>query len=155
MGAPENRSEPYEIRPVTAADWSGWRVLWEGYLRFYREELGDDVTRHTFERLCDAGDDMFGFVAERSGELVGTVHALLHSSTWSTANYCYLEDLFVSPAARGTRIARDLIERVATEATARGAEKVYWHTHEFNGPARTLYDQVAKRVSFVVYEREL
>jgi hypothetical protein len=32
---------------------------------------------------------------------------------------------------------------------------VYWHTQEFNGRARSLYDQVAKRISIVVYEREL
>lgn len=28
-------------------------------------------------------------------------------------------------------------------------------TQEFNGPARSLYDRLATRVSFVVYERDL
>jgi len=41
------------------------------------------------------------------------------------------------------------------DARRRGAVKVYWHTQEFNGPARSLYDLLAKRVSFVVYERDL
>ncbi|MGO9560729.1 MAG: GNAT family N-acetyltransferase [Acidimicrobiales bacterium] len=144
------------IRSIVADDWSGWRVLWDGYLRFYREELPEDVTRSTFDRLCEQRDEMFGFVAEGGrGELVGIVHALLHSSTWTTASYCYLEDLFVDPETRGTPVARELIEAVTAEAGRRGADKVYWHTQEFNGRARSLYDQVAKRVSFVVYEREL
>jgi hypothetical protein len=46
-----------------------------------------------------------------------------------------------------------LIEAVSTEASARGAAHVYWHTQQFNGAARSLYDQVARLTSFVVYER--
>ncbi len=140
------------IRPMGAADWDGWRRLWRGYLDFYREALDEATTRATFERLC-AGEVMFAFVAETGGELVGLVHALTHVSTWTTGTYCYLEDLFVEPATRGGTVARDLIEAVAAEAAARGAEKVYWHTQEYNGRARSLYDQLARRTSFIVYER--
>ena len=142
------------VRPIRPSDREEWSPLWQGYLDFYREELPEEITEHTFERLC-RGDDMFGFVAQRRGELVGLVHALLHPSTWTTTSYCYLEDLYVARGARGTTIARDLIETVASEATRRGAVKVYWHTQEFNGAARSLYEQVARHVSFVVYEREL
>lgn len=142
------------IRPLTGADWDEWKVLWHGYLHFYREELPDDVTRATFERLCRGGDDMFGFVAVgEDGQVVGIVHALLHTSTWTTGTYCYLEDLFVSRATRGTDAARLLIEQVTAEARSRGAEKVYWHTQEFNAPARSLYESLARDVSFRVYER--
>jgi len=34
----------------------------------------------------------------------------------------------------------------------RGAGRLYWHTQEYNGRARSLYDQVAHLTSFVVYE---
>lgn len=136
------------------ADRPGWQRLWDGYLRFYREELDADITDATFKRLCTGSNAMFGFVAERDGVLVGLVHALLHTSTWSTTTYCYLEDLFVAKGARGTSIGKDLISTVASEAGRRGAEKLYWHTQEFNGPARSLYDQVAKQTSFVMYEWE-
>ena len=144
------------IRPVVAADWSGWRELWEGYLRFYREDLDEDVSVFTFERLCEQRDGMFGLVAEGDdGRLAGIANNLLHPSTWSKTSYCYLEDLFVAPSARGTGAGQALIEAVAAEAARRGADKLYWHTQEYNGPARSLYDLVAKRVSQVVYEREL
>ena len=140
------------IRPLAAADRSGWGVLWQGYLKHYRESLPVATTERTFARLCDGGE-LFGFVAEQDGELVGIVHALTHASTWSTATYCYLEDLYVDPGTRGSDVARQLIEAVAAEASRRGSEKVYWHTQEYNGPARSLYDQVANRTSFIVYER--
>ncbi|HTX62622.1 MAG TPA: GNAT family N-acetyltransferase [Acidimicrobiales bacterium] len=144
------------VRLLAPQDYDGWLPLWNGYLRFYRESLDDDVTRRTFERLSQQQNDMFGLVAETSeGRLVGLAHALLHPSTWSDSPSCYLEDLFVARADRGTGAALALIEEVAAQARRRGSEKLYWHTQEFNGPARSLYDQVASRVSFVLYERML
>jgi GNAT superfamily N-acetyltransferase len=144
------------IRHLRADDWDDWQELWQGYLRFYREELPPEVTRFTFERLSTGADEMFGLVAERpEGGLAGFSNAFLHPSTWTMAAYCYLEDLFVEPAARGTGTARRLVEAVGEEARRRGAVKVYWHTQEFNGRARSLYEQVARNVSFLVYEMQL
>ena len=34
---------------------------------------------------------------------------VFHPSTWSTTVYCYLEDMFVAPTARGPSVALDLI----------------------------------------------
>ncbi len=141
------------IRPVSEGDWDGWKTLWDGYLDFYREQLDEATSRFTFDRLTRREDGMFGFVAEQDGELIGLVNALLHPSTWTTSCYCYLEDLFVDRASRGSHIARELIEAVSTEATGRGAAHVYWHTQQYNGAARSLYDQVGRLTSFVVYER--
>jgi GNAT superfamily N-acetyltransferase len=141
------------IRPMAPSDWDGWKPLWDGYLHFYREELDDETTRFTFDRMCRQSDGMFGFVAESGGQVVGLVHALLHPSTWTQKSYCYLEDLFVSEAARGSGAAKSLIEAVVAEGRSRGAVHTYWHTQEFNSPARSLYDQVARLTSFRVYER--
>jgi GNAT superfamily N-acetyltransferase len=144
------------IRFVKNEDWSPWKVLWQDYLDFYREELPEDVSRGTFERLRDQRDGLFGLVAQTDeGELVGIANALVHPTTWSEAGYCYLEDLFVTPGGRGSGRGQALIEAVFSEARRRGVVKVYWHTQEFNGPARSLYDLLAKRVSFVVYEHAL
>ena len=142
------------IRALAAADFSAWKQLWLGYLRFYRAEISDEVTAATFRRLCDQTDGMIGLVATGDeGTLLGLAHLVFHPSTWSAAPYCYLEDLFVAPAARGTGTARQLLEASFAEAGRRGAARTYWETQEFNAAARSLYDQVAHRTSFVVYER--
>jgi hypothetical protein len=67
-------------------------------------------------------------------------HLLFHPSTWSTDPYCYLEDLFVSVAARGTSTARDLVAAAYAAADRRGAARTYWQTQQYNGAARSLYD---------------
>jgi len=130
-------------------------ALWAGYLRFYRTQLQDSVTDLTFKRLCDNSDGMFGLVAVGDdGGLVGLANALMHPSTWSVAGYCYLEDLFVSPHARGTGAGEQLIEATAAVAHERGVTRLYWHTQQFNGPARSLYDTAGKLTSMIVYERD-
>ncbi len=142
------------VRPLAPTDFPSWRELWAAYLRFYRAELDDQVTESTFERLVADSGSLMGLVAEDgSGRIVGIVHLVFHPSTWSAAPYCYVEDLFVQPGARGTGVARELLEAAFAEADRRGASRTYWETQEFNAPARSLYDQVARRTSFIVYER--
>jgi GNAT superfamily N-acetyltransferase len=144
------------VRPLRPDDHRGWGVLWDGYLRFYREELAPEVTAETFRRLCAGVSGVFAIVAcDPEGEPVGFAHAILHPSTWSPGGYCYLEDLYVDPVARGGDVGRLLIDAVAAGAEQRGATKLYWHTQAFNGRARSLYDQVGHLTSEVVYHREL
>jgi hypothetical protein len=64
--------------------------------------LSDEITRHTFDRLVDETYGLVGLVAQGEQGLVGLAHLVFHESTWSPTTYCYLEDLFVSLAARGT-----------------------------------------------------
>jgi GNAT superfamily N-acetyltransferase len=122
-------------------------------LRFYRARLDPAVTELTWLRLLADGQQPIGLIAELDGRLVGLAHYLFHPSTWSPTSYCYLEDLFTYPAARGRGVARALIEAVCAAADTAGASRVYWHTQEFNADGRALYDTLARRTSFIVYER--
>lgn len=142
------------IRPLQEGDFPAWRELWNSYLRFYRAVVSDSATETSFRKLQQRTDGLVGLVAEADeGPLLGFVHLVFHPSTWSTAPYCYLEDLFVSPSARGTGAAMELLQAAFAEADVRGASRTYWETQVFNGAARSLYDQVAHPTSFVVYER--
>jgi len=140
-----------EVRPARPADERAWRALWDGYCEFYETEVPPDVTAATWRRLLDPDEPVEGLVAEHGGDVVGFVNCVLHPSTWGTAETCYLEDLFVSPAARGSGAGRALIEAVLERARSRGWDKVYWHTREDNSRARALYDSFAQADDFVRY----
>jgi len=143
------------VRRLRTEDLEAWRPLWRGYTSFYRADLGDELSEDTFGRLCEGGD-LIGLVAvEDGGGLVGIAHLVMHASTWSTASSCYLNDLYVDPEFRGGGAARALFDAIYAEARSRGADRVYWHTQQFNGAARSLYDTVGQLTSFIVYEREL
>jgi GNAT superfamily N-acetyltransferase len=141
------------IRALQPDDWDDWRALWAGYLAFYRAELPDAVSRTTFGRLCAGEHGMFGLVAlDDGGRGIGMANCVVHASTWSPQPRCYLEDLFVAPSARGHDVGRALLGAVKEAAAGHGARRVYWHTQQYNGRARSLYDQVGRPTSFVVYE---
>jgi GNAT superfamily N-acetyltransferase len=142
-----------EIRPVLRNDRAQWDALWAGYLRFYRHRLPDEITDGAFARLIDPASRLHGLVAERDSALVGFVHYQFHPSTWSMRDYCYLEDLYVDPQARGHGVGRALIQAVYAAADREQAATVYWLTQEFNADGRALYDTLARRTSFIRYER--
>jgi GNAT superfamily N-acetyltransferase len=140
------------IRPIDAADRAEWEPLWGAYLAFYEKTVTPEVTDFLWTHMTNA-DGVFGFLAIGANrEVLGLVHFLYHPSTWRVGGCCYLEDLFVIPAARGQRVGRRLIAAVAEAARAKGAEILYWQTEEFNGTARRLYERVAKRSPFIRYQ---
>lgn len=141
------------VRDLRAEDRPQWYPLWAGYLAFYGSELTPEITDTTFQRLLHPSEPMFALVAERDGALAGIVHCVLHRATWSLTHYCYLEDLFVAPTARGAGVGRALIEGVYARADALGATRTYWLTQETNATARALYDKVARYAGFIQYRR--
>lgn len=144
------------IAPITNDDHTDWAVLWSGYLSFYETDLDEATTAATFERLVDADSGIHGAIArDENGAAVGIVHWLTHLGTWTTTNYCYLEDLFVASSGRGGGVGRALIEHVRAWAEQNGSSKVYWLTAESNATARVLYDRVASRSGMIHYEIDL
>ncbi|MBS1880317.1 MAG: GNAT family N-acetyltransferase [Actinobacteria bacterium] len=144
-----------EVRGIVAGDREGWERLWLGYAAFYRAVPPAGAAEKTFRRLRDEDDGLFGLVAADDGQLVGLVHLVIHSGTWPMEDSCYLQDLYVDPAARGTGVADRLFESAYAGARERGASRVYWHTQQFNGAARSLYDSVGRLTSMIVYEHTL
>jgi GNAT superfamily N-acetyltransferase len=142
-----------DVRPLGPQDRVAWDSLWQGYLTFYKEALPDEITERTWARLMDPQFDLHGICVLDGSRVVGICHYLFHPSTWSDGPYCYLEDLFVDPDARGSGFGRNLIEAVYVAADARGAGRVYWATQEFNETARKLYDRIATLTPFVQYAR--
>jgi GNAT superfamily N-acetyltransferase len=143
------------IRHVRTADEKRWRELFSGYVKFYRANVPESVTAQTWAKFHDAKSDMACLVAEKDGQVIGLCHYLFHQSTWSDRPYCYLEDLYVDPEARGSGAAKLLILACESEAKKREAVRLYWHTQEYNAAARSLYDSIMPRSSFIVYRKAL
>lgn len=143
---------PVHVRELRGSDRAQWAPLWAGYLEFYDEVVDDEVTDVVFQRLVDRGwPHQRGYVAEVDGELRGFAHVGLQPSTWSAAEDCYLEDLFVEPSARGDGIGRALVEHLVAEGRDAGWRKVHWLTDTDNATARRLYDQLGELADQVRY----
>ncbi len=140
-----------EVRPIAEPDRAAWEPLWHGYQEFYGVALSDEVTDTLWSRLVDPADGPHGLVALADDQVVGIVHFHQQRSSWLVEDRIYLQDLFVSPPARGTGAGRALIEAVYDAADRAGLSEVYWLTEESNATARVLYDRVATMRPFVKY----
>jgi GNAT superfamily N-acetyltransferase len=136
-------------------DRDAWEPLWQGYQTFYKVSLDPAVTELTWRRFHDPYEPVHALGAALDGRLVGIAHYIFHRSTWVTSSYCYLNDLFTAPEARGQGAGRALIEAVYAAAHEAGASRVYWLTHETNAEAMALYNKVADRSGFVQYRKVL
>ncbi len=146
----------YKIERLKKEDYADWLPLWQGYLRFYKANLAADTTQNSFTRLTGGDEAMGGFILrDPTGNALGIVHWIMHRSTWTEGDYCYLQDLFVSEAGRGKGAGRALIEAVAAKAVAHACSRVYWLTHETNLDAIALYNKVANRSGFIQFVRKL
>ena len=142
------------IRPLERGDEAEWRRLWTGYLDCYETAVPEAVYASTFARLLgDDPQDFNGLLALVDGQPMGLTHFLFHRHAWKIDNVCYLQDLYVDPAARGTGLGRQLIEAVYRAADANGTPTVYWMTQDFNAVGRRLYDRVGKLTPFIRYSR--
>jgi len=144
-----------DIRDATPADETAWRALWQGYLDFYRHPLPQSVTDFTWARLMDPASALKARLAVAEGAVLGFAIHQHHPSSWVLGDDGYLEDLFVSEAARGRGAGRALIEDLYAIARARGWHRVYWMTEITNTAARKLYDSLAPCDDHIRYRREL
>jgi len=141
-----------KIRKIEARDEARWRVLWDGYCRFYERELSEPITVHTWNRLMDFVSPLHAIVAEDDGgRVIGIANYVLHENTWTLTPVCYLEDLFVDPDCRASGVGHQLIDWLVAEMKQQGWSRLYWNTKENNYRARGLYDKYTPRDGFVRY----
>lgn len=144
------------VRPVRVEDYSGWLGLWQGYCSALGETVPPDITHGVWRRILASDQPIWCLLAcAAGGAPVGIANYVLHPHTWSLKTVCYLEDLFVAPEGRGGRVGQALIEGLTALGREQGWRRVYWHTHEDNYRARTLYDRVVPRTDYVRYDVEL
>ncbi|OYX38222.1 MULTISPECIES: GNAT family N-acetyltransferase [unclassified Sphingomonas] len=78
-------------------------------------------------------------IAEVDGAPVGLALFFHNFSTWTGWRGLYLEDLYVTPEARGLGIGKALLQRLAGVAVERGCARFEWQVLTWNTPAIDFY----------------
>ena len=116
-------------------------------LRFVRElaayEREPDAVVATEAMLDEA---LFGarraaeaVIAERDGVALGFALYFYNFSTWTGRRSLYLEDLYVSEAARGEGVGTMLLRHLAGIAVDQGCQRFEWSVLDWNAPAIAFY----------------
>ena len=78
-------------------------------------------------------------IAEIDGQAIGMALYFFNFSTWTGWRGLYLEDLYVTPVARGTGAGKALLKHLAGIAVARGCTRFEWSVLDWNTPAKDFY----------------
>lgn len=143
-----------DVRDMATADRAAWDRMWSGYCAFYGVSLPATDNDELWRRLTNADSGMAAVIAidAEAESALGFAHFILRPHTFSARMVCYLEDLYVDPAARGTGVGRRLIETLIARGRERGWRRLYWHTEADNSVARALYDRIVPVTDYVRYD---
>ena len=78
-------------------------------------------------------------IAERDGKAIGFALFFHNFSTWKGRKGLYLEDLYVTPEARGSGVGRALLRHLAGLAVARDCARFEWAVLDWNQVAIDFY----------------
>ena len=78
-------------------------------------------------------------IAEADGVAAGFALFFHNFSTWTGRRGLYLEDLYVTPAARGRGVGKALLRHLAQVATTRGCARFEWSVLDWNADAIAFY----------------
>ncbi|MDQ2879508.1 MAG: GNAT family N-acetyltransferase [Pseudomonadota bacterium] len=81
-------------------------------------------------------------IAEIDGAPVGMALFFHNFSTWTGWRGLYLEDLYVTPEARGTGAGTALLRHLAGIAVDRGCTRFEWSVLDWNAPAIAFYESL-------------
>ena len=143
------------VRQAGLGDIDAVAPLFDAYRQFYQQPSDPALARAFIaERL--ARSESVIFLAERDGQAVGFVQLFpLFSSTAARPRRLWLlNDLFVSPSARGGGVARALMDRARRLGEETGAAGLELVTARANAPAQRLYESMGWRQDeeFLRYE---
>lgn len=141
LGEPPEKRAPFVLLPHQPGD-MGWIIRRQTQL--YASEFGWVGWDGTFEAMLAeiAGRFVAKFdprtdncrIAERNGEIVGSV--FLVKSTKTTGQ---LRMLYVEPSARGLGLGQRLVQECIEDARAKGYRKLMLRTNDILASARKIY----------------
>jgi GNAT superfamily N-acetyltransferase len=146
------------VRHVRDDEFDAWTRLFRGYAEFYSWPTSDEHQRQIWSWIHDdhTVEALVAVRVDDHGAEIGEAQGLAHLREWIRplrgAVCGYLDDLFVEPSARGSGAVEALYEEMNRIARERGWAIIRWTTADDNYRARSVYDKVATRTTWITYD---
>lgn len=141
------------VRATRPQDRAAWDQLYKGYATFYGVDQSEEMRDRVWGWIHDDSEEVQGLMAfDAEGRAIGLAHFRQFTRPLAAARGGYLDDLFVTPEARGSGAAQTLIDAIAAHGRAHGWTVIRWITKDDNYRARSVYDRLAARTPWMTYD---
>ena len=140
------------LRKIKPADKKQWVNLYKSYANFYKVEINEKILQTVWNWLFDKSHEVEGLVYEVNENIVAFAHYRRMPRPLKGQNICFLDDLFVDPDYRGKKIGEKILNELKKISKSKGWDLIRWITHKENIRAKSLYDRVAQKTSWDLYE---
>lgn len=130
------------IRPAVRADVPTILRFVRELAAFEREPDAVEATEAMLDRALFEEKAAEAVIAERDGAAVGFAVFFHNFSTWKGRKGLYLEDLYVTPEARGSGVGTALLRHLAGLAIERDCARFEWAVLDWNEPAIGFYRSI-------------
>jgi len=146
-------SGAWRVRAACDDDVERWRELYRAYADYYGVAQSDSAAARVWGWIGDPDHEVNCLVvADSGGWVVGLAHYRPFARPLSASTGCFLDDLFIDPAARGAGAVDALLTGLRSLAAEHDWSVVRWITADDNYRGRGKYDQYATRTSWVTYD---
>ena len=140
------------IREIQLKDKKQWQELYRGYADFYKVEMNEQIIQTVWNWLHDESHEVSGLVYEVDDNIVGFAHYRRMPRPLTGKDIGFLDDLFVEPKYRGQKIGEKILNELKKISNSKGWNLIRWITRDDNLRAKNLYDRVAQKTSWNLYE---
>ncbi len=88
---------------------------------------------------------VFGLILEADAKPIGFAVYFFNYSTWQGRHGLYLEDLYITPEARGLGGGKALLKYLARVAVAKDCGRFEWSVLDWNTPSIQFYESLGAR----------
>lgn len=153
----EREHNPHSVSPVTPDDLPDLLALMRLYCEFYATSPSDDSLLGLARALMaePALEGVQLIARDEYGKALGFATVFWSWDTTEASRIGIMNDLYVSPQARGSGLAEQLIAAGAQRCRERGASRLEWQTGPDNRRAQAVYDRVGgAREPWLVYAKQ-
>ncbi len=141
------------VNNISRQDRTRWQALYHGYAEFYQVPMNDEILDTVWGWIHDESHPFFGLIAkDAAGNALGFMHCRQMASPLRGALVGFLDDLFVTPDARGQGVVEALYDSLRELARRQGWPFVRWITAEDNYRGRAVYDRLSDKTDWVTYQ---
>ena len=129
------------VKQARIGDLAALTALFDGYRQFYAQRSDPDLARTFLSDRFEHGESILFLAEDGAGRAVGIIQLYPSFSSTRAARILILNDLFVTPQARGQGAGRRLLEAAAAYGRGVGAVELTLSTARTNRAAQALYEK--------------